>query len=122
MKKLYFKNTPELLNIILCGSTPDFLFPICCHWAINLIESKTQKPFKPNRKWKMKMENGWNIFLKIKLGIGSSNLRNPEIVETKIANDLDLEAFLLKPRLTPPLLIHHTHIVTGNNKLLKTIF
>ena len=40
MKKSYLKTTHELMSAKLCDSTPDFIFSIYYHQAIDLIESK----------------------------------------------------------------------------------
>ena len=47
MRKSYLKITHHFLSTKLCDSPPYFIFSICYHQAIDLIECKIYKPLTP---------------------------------------------------------------------------
>ena len=87
MKKSYLKITHELLNIKLRDSTPDFIFSIYYHQAIDLIESKIYKLLYPKSK-KKPLQNVCSLFFKNK-GVEFINidriLPDPHIVKSLLS-------------------------------------
>ena len=102
MKKLYLKITHQLLSTKLCDS-PDFIFFIYHHQAIDLIESKIYKPLTPRSKKKppkkvcrIFFENNDVEFINI-----ARILRYPDIVKSLPSPSVKFPMSMVTYKLTP---------------------
>ena len=103
MKKSYLKITHQLSSTKLCDSLPDLIFSIYYHQAIDLIESKLDKPLTSKSK-KKPPKNVCSTFFENK-GVEFINiariLRDPDIVMSLLSSSVKFSIPMVTYKLTP---------------------